>query len=40
MSRIKKGNITDYDGKVINFDIFDIRIICFEGGICFIDFKA
>lgn len=40
MSRIKKGIITDYDGKVINFDISDIRIICFEGGICFIDFKT
>lgn len=40
MSRIKKGSITDFDGKVINFDISDIRIICFEGGICFIDFKT
>ncbi len=40
MSRIKKGSITDYDNKIINFDISDIKIICFEGGICFIDFKA
>ena len=40
MARIKKGSITDFDGKVINYDISDIKIICFEGGICFIDFKT
>lgn len=40
LSRIKRGSITDNDGKLINFDISDIRIICFEGGICFIDFKT
>ena len=40
MSRIKKGSITDYDGTSIDFEISDIRIICFEGGICFIDFKT
>lgn len=40
MSRIRKGCITDYDNKSINFDISDIKIICFEGGICFIDFKT
>ena len=40
MARIKKGSITDFDGKVINYDISDIKIICFEGGICIIDFKT
>lgn len=40
ISRIRKGSITDYDGKSINFDISDIKLICFEGGICFIDIKT
>ena len=40
MSRIKKGSITDYEDSSIDFEISDIRIICFEGGICFIDFKT
>lgn len=40
LSRIKKGIITDIQGKNINFDISDIRLICFEPGICFFDIKT
>lgn len=38
--RTKKGSLQDIDGKKINFDISDIRIICFEPGICFFDIKT
>ncbi|MEG1009720.1 MAG: hypothetical protein RSF67_07935 [Clostridia bacterium] len=40
LNNIKTGKLTDNRYEVINFDISNIKIICFEPGICFLDIKA
>ncbi len=39
LSRIKKGCIEIEKDYTINFEISDIKLICFEQGVCFFDIK-
>ena len=40
LSNIKTGNVTGRKYDEIDFDISDIKLLCFENGICFLDIKT
>lgn len=40
LSNIKLGNVSGRRYDAINFDISDVKLICFENKICFLDIKA